>query len=377
MRIAYFTDSYLPNTDGVVNVLVNLKKELEKKGHEIFVFAPGTRKQKKENKDSSVYYFTSAPFKPYPDYRISLFPFPSTIRLVKEKKIDLIHSHGIATTALAAIQSSKTLHIPAIASCHTMVPVATHYLTKREDLKKLFEDVAWKYIRWQYRHFKKLIVPSRYAERMLRSHGIENTVVLPNGIEYGFFSKGKKGRIRKKHNLKNKNIILHVGRLVKEKNIDFIIENAHGIINKNPDAVFLIVGKGPEERSYKEKVKMNNLEEHFIFTGFVEKKELADYYTDADVLSFTSFFDTQGLVALEAMAAGTPVVAPLESASAEYIKEGKNGYLFKDRLDFPDKISEAIKNKEKMSEECRKIAEEYDVKKTAEKIEEIYLSYVK
>ena len=119
------------------------------------------------------------------------------------------------------------------------------------------------------------------------------------------------------------------------------------------------------------------IEEKTIFTGFVEKKELADYYTDADVLSFTSFFDTQGLVALEAMAAGTPVVAPLESASAEYIKEGKNGYLFKDRLDFPDKISEAIKNKEKMNEKCRKIADEHDVKKMVEKMEEIYLSYLK
>ena len=79
MKIAYFTDTYLPNVDGVVTCLLAYRAELEKRGHEVYIFTPGSKRDKAENKDKKVYYFTSASFKPYPDYRISLFPFPMSL----------------------------------------------------------------------------------------------------------------------------------------------------------------------------------------------------------------------------------------------------------------------------------------------------------
>ena len=75
MRIAFFTDSYLPNVDGVVTTICNYRRELERLGHEVYIFSPGTKTQKDENKDERVYYFTSTAFKPYPDYRIAIFNF--------------------------------------------------------------------------------------------------------------------------------------------------------------------------------------------------------------------------------------------------------------------------------------------------------------
>ena len=180
--------------------------------------------------------------------------------------------------------------------------------------------------------------------------------------------------MRKKHSLGKKKIILHVGRLVMEKNLDLLINEAHSIVNKQPNARFLIVGKGPSEEYYKNAVKMKGLEEYFIFTGFVDRKELPDYYAAADVLAFPSKFDTQGLVVLESMACGTPAVVPKKSAAEEIVDEGKNGYCFSEPVDFREKILLAMENKKGMSESAREKAALYDKADMAKKLEELYIA---
>ena len=377
MRIAYFTDTYLPNNDGVVTCLLNFRKGLEKRGHEVFILTPGTKKQKQENKDKHVYYFTSAVFKPYPDYRIALFPFKSARKLIKEMDVDLVHSHGIATTGLAAIDCARNLNIPLIASFHTMVPSATHYLTSRQNMQKFLESFSWKYLRWYYNFFGKILVPSEFTKDILHKEGINNTIVMPSGINYRFYSKGDGDWIRKRYRLGKKKIVLHVGRVVKEKNLELLINEAQSIINKKPNVVFIIVGKGPAEEHYKNLVTMKGLEEHFIFTGFVPKKELPDYYATADAFAFPSYFDTQGLVALEAMAAGLPVVAPMHSGSCDFVEDGVSGYLFKEEVDFREKLLLALENGKEMGERCRKIAKEYDSDARVEELATFYEELLK
>ena len=372
MRMAYFTDTYLPNNDGVVTCLLNFRKGLEKRGHEVFILTPGTKKQKQENKDKNVYYFTSASFKPYPDYRLALFPFKSARKLLKEMDVDLIHSHGIATTGLAAIDCGRSLKIPTIASFHTMVPSATHYITRREDMQKFLESASWKYLRWYYRFFRRILVPSQFTQDILKKEGITNTLVMPAGINYRFYSKGEGDWVRKRYRLGKKKIVLHVGRMVKEKNLELLINEAQSIINKKPNVVFLIVGKGPAEEHYRNMVKLKGLEDYFIFAGFVPRKELPDYYAAADAFAFPSYFDTQGLVALEAMAAGLPVVAPERSGSSDFVEDGKTGYLFREEVDFREKLLLALENGKEMEEKCRNAAKEYDADKRVESLIELY-----
>lgn len=374
MKIAYFTDTYLPNNDGVVACLLNFRKGLEKRGHEVFILTPGTKKQKEENKDPHVHYFTSASFKPYPDYRLALFPFPSARKLLKGMDVDLVHSHGIATTGLAAIDCASNLKVPCIASFHTMVPSATHYITGRKGLQKFLEDVSWKYLKWYYKFFKRVIVPSEFTKKILLEQGINNTIVMPAGIDYRFYSGGDGEWIRKRHRLGKKKIVLHVGRIVKEKNLELLINEAPSIINKRPNVAFIIVGKGPAEEYYKNLVQMKGVDEHFIFAGFVPKKELPDYYAAADAFAFPSYFDTQGLVALEAMAAGIPVVAPERSGSSDFVKDGETGYIFKEEVDFREKLLLALENGEQMGEKCRETAKEYDSGRRVEALLEFYES---
>ena len=128
MRIAFFTDTYLPNKDGVVSSIVSTRLALEAMGHEVYIFASGSRKDKKENKDPRVHYFASTAFRPYPDYKIALFPFLASGKL-RRYGIDVIHTHGIATMGLASLQASVRNGLPVIGTFHTMLPDATHYLS--------------------------------------------------------------------------------------------------------------------------------------------------------------------------------------------------------------------------------------------------------
>jgi len=375
MRIAFFTDSYIPNVDGVVTSILNHKRELEKRGHEVFVFCPGTRKQKKENKDPNVYYFTSTTFKPYPDYRLALFPFFSAVKKVKKANIDIIHSHGIATTGLAAIQCSNKLKIPILASFHTLVPEAMHYITKNNQIEGFLKSVAWKYLIWYYSHFLKVLIPSNCIKNILEKHNIQNLQVHIAGIDEKRFNQLVDGsEIRKRYKLKNNPLILHIGRVAMEKRLEYIINSADNVLNSYPNAKFMIVGKGPAMEHYKNLVNSKGLSKNFIFTGYIPDKDVPKYYAASDVLVFPSNFDTQGLVVLESLFVGTPVVALEGSAPSEFIVNGKTGYLFSDHFDIHEKIILSIKNKEELSKNAAKTSKKYTIKKSTDSLLFIYNS---
>lgn len=372
MKIAFFTDTYLPNVDGVVTYIINYKRILEEMGHEVYIFAPGTKKQRQENKDTRVHFFTSASFKPYPDYRIALFPFVSAINLIKEIKPDIVHSHGISTIGIAAFQAAKKINVPAIASFHTFVTEAMHYLTKKDNLQKLLASAVWKYLEWYYSHFDRIIAPSNFAKTILEKNGIKNINVKPSGVDMKIFHpKVECEHIKKRYNIEGP-IVLFVGRLAIEKNLILLIDGAHKIINKIPKVKFIIIGKGPGEKYYQDLVKTKGLDENFIFTGFVPECELPSFYCASDVFAFPSFFDTQGLTVLEAMATGTPAVVAKESAAAELVEDEKSGYLFSDSQDFSEKIILAIENKEKLAKNAVLKAKEYALRERVDDLLNFY-----
>ncbi len=379
MRIAFFTDTYLPNTDGVVSCICNYRKELESRGHEVYIFSPGTKQQKKENNDDHVYYFTSTSFKPYPDYRIALFNFFSPVKLVRDKEIDVIHSHGIATTGLAAIESSKKLCIPSVATFHTLVPEAVHYLTTHKNIHNFLQSVAWRYLIWYYSQYSKVLVPSQYIRKLLESKGVMNMEVLTNGINRDIFNSGAKPILaRKKFGItSDENVVLYAGRIAKEKNLEMLIEASASMLNVMPKTRFLIVGAGPAETYYKDLVNKKGLDAHFTFAGRVDLETLVSSYASADVLAFPSRFDTQGLVVLEAMATGLPAVVHKETAPAEFIENGSNGYLFSDKFDFHEKLIQAIKNRKKLSDAALLASANYDIKKTIDRLTDLYSHMIK
>lgn len=372
MRIAFFSDTYLPNRDGVVVSMVTMRGEIERLGHRVYIFCSGSRRAKRENKDRRVFYHASIPFKPYPSYKIAIFPFFSASKM-KKLDMDIVHSHGMASMGLAAVRGAQEAGLPSIATFHTMIPRAVHYISRKSLLKKVMGRAAWKYLKWFYGLFDEVTCPTDHTQKILDEHGIQS-VVVPNGIDTKRFNpRIDPARFKKKFGLEGKKVVLHVGRLVIEKNMDLLIDSVLLVKEEVPDAVFLVVGEGPARKYYEERIKRKHLESNFIFTGFVQDRLLPQAYASCDVLAFPSVFDTQGLVALEGMACGKPVAAAKGSASEDIVKNGVNGYLFENNPDdCAEKIVRTIKRARKMSSSARKKSLLFSKERCAKRLVGVY-----
>jgi len=371
MEVAWFTDTWLPNRDGVVNSLLTFKDELEKRGHTVHIFVPG----EKDGEDGNIYIYKSKPFKGYPNYRISsissLFS-PRTAKIIGKIKPDIIHSHSPGIIGTHAVTASFKYSIPLIFTYHTFIEDSVYFLSNSILFQKISKRLITVWLRWYFRRCDAIIIPSNaaYEEIKQKFPGIEADII-PTGINVERFSNGNGNLIRKKFGMEGK-IILHVGRIVKEKNLELLIEIAPLLCKKYP-ITFLIVGEGPARPHLKALVKEKGLEKYFIFTGFVKDEELPDYYASADVFIFPSTYETQGIVALEAMAAGLPVVAARCRALPELIEDGKNGFLFDpdDAQECVEKICMAFEDDD-VRREGRKTAEKYSVGKCTEKLLSLY-----
>ena len=377
MKIAFFTDTYLPNRDGVVTAMLNFRRELENKGHEVYVFSPGSRQAKKDNSDKRVFLYTSTTFKPYPDYKIALFPFFSSSK-VKELGIDIIHSHGLATMGLAAYAASHSTNTPRVASFHTFVSEATHYISSIPAVKSITSKATWKYLNWYYNLYPTITAPSAFASSILSQHQITSQV-LANGIDTDRFNPAVSGdSFRKKHAISGKTVFMHVGRVVLEKNIDLLIDSALIVREDIPDAVFVIVGTGPALKYYQARVREKGLSRFFVFTGFVPDAELPQAYAACDVFAFPSAFETQGLVALEAMACAKPVACLSDSAASELVEGYGCGVTFKNKAsDCAEQLVRAAKESKTLSRKARARALDFSNELCAAKLIKLYESVLR
>jgi len=361
MNIAFFTDTYKPNVDGVVICIELLKKELERKGHKVYVFAPSPGMETRMDKE--VYYFESHPFLPYPQYRIAMvrdatLGIDRLARMCKELKIDAIHSHGIAFTSIAAYRVAKRMGIPKVITFHTNVAGATHYISKFRIIEKSFEEITWRYLRWLYSNYDEVLAPSQRAHDMLKEQGIKSTV-FPNGIGIGDYLK-----LRRNPNKKGA-MILHVGRIVREKRIDI----AMGMVKGKKDVSLDVIGKGPGLGHYRNLAREMKIE-NVNFQGYVDHEKLNGYYRKANALIFCSPFDTQGLVVVEALASGMPVIAMEGTSGAEIAQEVSKELVFSNQEEFDRAVSYAKRHGD--CRKCREVSRKYDIREQARRLIEKY-----
>ncbi|GEM_PF-810926 len=376
MRIAFFSDTFRPNKDGVVSAMATLEGYLSSKGHKVRYFAP--MPQKPQDVHEGVAYAPSFPFPPYPQYRISY----NTDLLVKECmawKADVIHSHAMATLALAARRARKVSGIPLVGTFHTMLPDAVHYISKNEGVQDWSEHLSWTYLKWLYSKFDVVTSPSKYVQNRLRTHHIQS-VVVPGGIDTDKFTPGKIPPEVSSFVSNSGPAFLFVGRMVKEKNIDYLLSLAMQPAMKKAHAAFYFVGEGPYKEEFAAKAKkLEDTEKIALgsarFAGRVKLPTLLGFYRSASAFVFPSKFETQGLVALEAMACGTPVLALSSTAAGEEVIDGKNGMIANEEEDLSlvaEKLLVLAKMKRKMSGACRKTALEFSREKVGKRMLEAY-----
>ena len=385
MRIGFFTDTYLPAIHGVAISIESFRKALESMGHEVYIYAPEAPGYKDTN--PNVFRFKSKRIIKNPEMRFAFdfLPVGRSLREVSRFKLDIVHAHTPFGLGFLAKYISERQLVPLIYTHHTHYPeYAKVYLKEKIFLPYL----AKIYTAWFSNLSHAIIAPSLKMKKLLQDYGVRKNVpihILPTGIDLKIFKKSEKNRLalRKKLNISSKTkILISVSRIGKEKNQEFLLKAFAEILKNKDDVLFLMVGGGPFLEKLKKIAQNLKVSNRVIFTGRVPSKEVPSYYSASDIFVFASLTDTQGIVILEALSCGLPVVALKDDAFSDVVSDGKNGFLVKQDVPkmFAKKIISLLENPslcKRFSADGVKTAGKFSDKNLAENLIKIYKTQIK
>lgn len=315
MRVALFTETFLPKVDGIVTRLRHTIEHLQRSGDRVLVFCPEGGLS--EYQGAKIFGVKGAPLPWYPELTMA-FPTPTIGKKLEQFRPDIIHAVNPAILGLGGIYYAKKLQIPLIASYHTHLPqYLQHYGLG------MLEGLLWELLKSAHNQAQVNLCTSTAMVEELTNHGIERAALWQRGVDTEMFQPhlaNLEMRSRLSQGHPDSPLLLYVGRLGAEKEIDRIKQ----ILEAIPSARLALVGDGPHRLA---------LEQHFAgtpthFVGYLHGVELASAFASADAFIFPSRTETLGLVLLEAMAAGCPVVAARSGGIPDIVTDGVNGYLF-------------------------------------------------
>ncbi len=329
MKISLFTETFLPKVDGIVTRLKHTVEHLQRQGHQVQVFCPDGGLT--EYQGAQIDGISAFPFPLYPELKAAL-PRPAIGQKLKDFNPDIIHVVNPAILGLSGVYYAKRHSIPLLASYHTHLP---EYL-KHYGLGAL-ESTLWCLMRLVHNQAKLNLCTSSVMVEALDAQGIERLDLWQRGVDTENFVPNLKS-VQMRDRLSNGHpeapLLLYVGRLSAEKEIDRI----KPVLEAIPNARLALVGGGPQREF---------LEAHFAgtathFVGYLQGQELGAAYASADAFIFPSRTETLGLVLLEAMAAGCPVIAANSGGIPDIVTDGVNGFLF-DPLDDNAAVQAALR----------------------------------
>jgi 1,2-diacylglycerol 3-alpha-glucosyltransferase len=381
MKIGFFTDSYLPRLDGVSVSVETCVRALRERGHEVYVIAP--RYPRYKDKGNDIYRLASVKFPASPgtpEIRWGLQLPEKTLLKIIRMNFDIIHGHSGGGVLFLGLQVARAKNIPFVITYHTLFNRYTHYFFNGKIITPKMLELASKFIG---NMCDFLIAPTDRVKKELIDYGVKKPIeIVASGIELDNYKNVTKGFLREKVSIPNNHkILLYVGRLGKEKSVNFIIRSFKLIHEKNPQITLVLVGDGSEKVYLKELAKELGVSKNVIFFGSVKHADIPKVYADADVFVFASQTETQGMVILEALASGVPVVAVNDEAFQNVITIGKNGYLIKQDIRlFAEKTLDLLSNDilyKQFSQNAVKTVEKFSVQNTALYLEELYEKVIK
>ena len=405
MRIAIFSDTFYPKIDGIVTALMNSISFLSKKGHKIVVFCPSYGKGDEHDfgKGVKVYRFFSIPLLTYKEVKLVFINRGKVMKVLEGVKPDVIHLHTPGFVCAAGIMAAKKLKVPLIGTYHTLVSEQMNYLSpfsilginwllvklrlksmstldflKKEDSKSILKRLGWWISFKIYNKCDVLAAPSDAIRRLLVEKKAKGRkIFLSNGIDL------KKFTPKKHYGDGNGLKLLHVGRVSYEKGIDVVIKAVGLTIKRSKEKITLdIAGGGPALESLKELVRKMGLEGNIHLLGRVSDERLKEMYKECDLFVTASAMETQGIVVLEAMATGLPVIGVRKYAVPDLVKDCYNGFLAEpyDDGDFSKAILRMLKDKARIrhyGKNALETARQHELNKCLSKLEKTYKGMVK
>ena len=357
MKIAFFTETFLPKVDGIVTRLTKTIEYLVKNGDDVIVFCP--EGSPNNYKGAKIVGVAAMPLPLYPELKLGL-PGPAVSDALEDFQPDLIHVVNPAVLGLGGIWLAKTNNIPLIASYHTHLPKYLEYYGMG-----MLEPLLWELLKAAHNQALLNLCTSTAMVNELESKGIKRTALWQRGVDTNSFKPEYRNQNMRTKLLGNYpdtgSLLIYVGRLSAEKQI----ERIKPVLENIPDASLALVGDGPY-RNQLEKI-FENTKTNFV--GYLAGEELASAYASGDIFLFPSSTETLGLVLLEAMAAGCPVIGANKGGIPDIINDGINGCLYdpdqedngeKSLIDATKKILRDSSKKEKMRIAARTEAEKWD-----------------
>jgi glycosyltransferase involved in cell wall biosynthesis len=316
MRIGFFTEVYHPIVNGVVTSLDGLGAGLRALGHDVYCFAP--RVPGCDETDGPVYRMPSLPLPVPTAYRLTVPVVSRHKRHEVINRLHVLHAHSPFVTGWMAVRYARRLRIPLVYTYHTRLEEYAHYVpfepnaTRRaaSTLTRNFANLA-----------DAVIVPTvSMQERLLQLGVTANVEVIPSGIDLRVFNAGRRSQeVRRDLGIREgERMLLFVSRLAREKNVDVLVR---AIARAHVPSRLIVAGEGPEREALEQLAAECGVRERVHFLGAVTREHLPDLYASADAFVFASVTETQGLVLVEALAAGTPVLA----ADAPQVREVLGG----------------------------------------------------
>ncbi len=335
MRIATIVQSYPPAISGASLISQSLAEGMARRGHEVLVLAASDRRVPYRNTQGSlrVEFLRSQPNPLRARQNFFSWWNPALKPHLRKFRPQILHLHDPLTVGPVWLSANKDWGIPVVVTIHQLPWFVSAYLPDLPGFRSSVERLLWAYGSWVDRRSQHMVTPTKTIAEEIEKCGGFRPSVIDNGVDLDLFYPAA-GHTDDSRSLFQKYgldpalpVILHVGRLDQEKRVDLVLRAAARAMARAP-AQLLVVGDGKERTRLVELAVTLRIWERTRFTGFIANDgDLPALYRHADVFALASEIETQGIVLLEAMASGLPVVAVAATCIPEVVHHGENGYL--------------------------------------------------
>ncbi len=373
LTIGFFTDTYVPQINGVATLLPILDRLLTKQGHRVYTFAPSYHGRRWSLEGERVFRFPALKFLYHKESRVTIPYHREAWRAFQE--LDVIHSHTPFSLGVLAIRLSRRYDVPHLHTYHTLFTEYLHYLPRY--LRPTPAMVA-RISRAFCNRCDAVTVPSSSMKEELTSYGITVPIhTLPFGMDLEDFAGPPQIDVQRELSLpEGEQLLLCAGRLSREKNVSFLLRAFQRVLQHQPAVRLIIVGDGPARGELEHEAKQLGIARQVTFTGYLPWKTLIDYYKSADLFVYASKTEAQGIVFVEALASGLPVVAVGEMGALEAVDHGINGLLIQDDEDaFAEAVLGLLRDENRLGEMRRAAlvrAEKTSIQRSLETLLGIY-----
>lgn len=373
MRIAQFTNAYKPVVSGVVTSVEMFRRGLIEVGHDVHIFAP--EHEGYQDQEPYVYRVPSIGLPQKWDFSVAV-PIRNILSpTVEGIQPHVLHSHHPVIMGDLAGQFSRSLNVPLVFTFHSQYEKYAEIYTPifPQVAVRITEEIVQRYVQ----RCHHLVVPSASIRGYVSRHydSDVDVTVVPTPVDLDQFWDADGGAVRRQHNVDDRLLLLYVGRLAKEKRIDRIFRAFARLCRSHPETDLMLVGKGPHETSLREMAGELALSERVHFVGAVSRDEVAKYYASADIFLFASSTETQGLVILESMASGTPVVAVKAPGASDVLGEGGGILTDNDVAAFRSAIEslvDDVERRKRLGQEAAELARGYSIPQTTKRLLHAY-----